>query len=197
MLPHHLHTTPDPPPLPSAGYDYVVAANGVFVRAQTALLTACLCLAPATQPVRGLLPLTPSLRVVSRVPYGLLQVAIDDARRQLTIEHLYRITRTDAQLTLVKPPQRGTPGSVTAPAAAADTLVEIHTHPGSAFFSATDDADETDCRFYLVLGQLTRQLPAVAFRLGVYGHRFPLPLNALFEDIPHDHAHPTPYPHPA
>ena len=63
-----------------------------------------------------------------------------------------------------------------------DAIVEVHSHHAmSAYFSATDDRDETGRRVYGVLGRLDTAAPELAFRVAT-GCR---PL--MFEPVPFEH----------
>ena len=63
-----------------------------------------------------------------------------------------------------------------------DAIVEIHSHHAmAAYFSATDDRDETGRRVYGVLGRINTAAPELAFRVAT-GCR---PL--LFEPVPFEH----------
>ena len=64
----------------------------------------------------------------------------------------------------------------------ADAIVEVHLHHAmGAYFSATDDRDETGRRVYGVLGRLNTAAPELAFRVAT-GCR---PL--MFEPVPFEH----------
>ena len=80
----HRHTLPAQDTPASAArvapaYQYILAGNGVLVRAETRFFTALLLIAPGV--VRGLPPLQPQFRLkVPRLPAGLLQTILTDAR---------------------------------------------------------------------------------------------------------------------
>ena len=60
---------------PGIGYDYILAANGLFLRASNPLLSATIQVAPAE--VRGLVPLTERLELThGRIPFNLIQTAL-------------------------------------------------------------------------------------------------------------------------
>ena len=64
----------------------------------------------------------------------------------------------------------------------ADAIIEVHSHHAmGAYFSATDDRDETGRRVYGVLGRLNTAAPELAFRVAT-GCR---PL--MFEPVPFEH----------
>ena len=62
-------------------------------------------------------------------------------------------------------------------------LVEVHSHNTmDAFFSTTDDADETGLRIYMVIGKLNSPLDwFYRARVGIYGFFAPLELDDIFD----------------
>lgn len=191
----HLIATPVLPPLQGA-YDYIFAANGIFLRAANARLAVQMCVqtwAPDT--VRGLPPLEPYLRLHHpRLPSVVLHRLLADARTRRDaegglVEALYRVVQRGQKFALLAPPQQASIASVTV--TDTDTtespLLEIHSHGTlPAFWSATDNRDEGGFRFYGVVGRVERDLPEIRLRLGVYGYWWDLPLGVLFEEQEHE-----------
>lgn len=192
-LVRHLIAAPTLPP-PQGAYEYIVAANGLFLRAENARLAIQLYLqawTPGT--VRGVPPLEPYLRLRHpQLPSTLLHRLLADARTRRDaagrlVEALYHVLPCERNFALIVPPQQATPASVTAIRnAASDPLLEIHSHGTmAAFWSATDNRDEGGFRFYGVVGRLEANLPEIRVRLGVYGYWWEVPLGVLFrEDEP-------------
>lgn len=61
-------------------------------------------------------------------------------------------------------------------------VMDIHSHNFMpAFFSATDNRDEKDTRFFGVVGSLHRSKPEFSFRMGVRGQFKTVEFNELFE----------------
>ena len=176
-------------PLPSnnaLAYQYVLAAGGVYLRADNRFFDV---LAPIARfHVRGLAPLQPHFRLkVPRLPGRLLEAVLADARRAkgqggTIYESLYHFHHDGARVQVRKPPQRATAASVVAAERAMeDVILDLHSHGNTrAFWSATDDGDEQGFRAYGVIGRLDAE-PEIRLRLGVYGYWFPLPLDALFD----------------
>ena len=82
LVTYHIHRDDAPLmcPGPTPVYRYILAGNGVQVRAETRFFTALLLIAPGV--VRGLPPLRPQFRLkVPRLPAGLLHTILADARR--------------------------------------------------------------------------------------------------------------------
>lgn len=186
------------PPLDKP-YEYIVAANGVFIRATDDYVSTCFCVCPMPAPVRGLAPLTGFVSLkVPRIPLELLVPLLRHARSQPAAggslsESFYRIHRLAQGYRLTIPPQVGTSCRVTSAGdGGPDVILEIHTHgTASAYWSATDDADEQGFRFYAVLGRLHQPTPEMRLRLGVYGYWLPLPLRLLFTATTPDGACPV------
>jgi PRTRC genetic system protein A len=184
LVTYLVHKT-DPLPLSDAqAYQYVLAANGLFLRAETRFWRACLPLARCR--VRGLQPLRPHFELKVRcLPDALLCEVVSDARRQRRgdglNEALYRFRHDGRRIRVIRPAQRATPGSVqTEQEHSPDTILELHSHGNmAAFWSATDDRDEQGACLYGVIGRLDSR-PEILLRAGIYGYRFPLPLSRLF-----------------
>ncbi len=169
---------------PATMYEYAVAGNGLFIRAECAYLKACLPVAPAACP--GLVKLNPSVKLkATPVPFYLLETILTSARRQLPDEAAYHLLY-DGEFkiwTWVRPGQIATPGSVDY-IDRPDALVDLHSHAAlPAFFSATDDQDECGFRLYVVIGEVDTPHPTLAARVGVYGHRMRVPAMMIFESL--------------
>lgn len=190
----HLPATPPLPPFQAGrAYEYVYAANGIFLRTETAWLSVQLCI-QAWQPgaVRGLPTLTPYVRLHHRLlPVALLHRVIADARQRRNpqghlTEWLYRVTHHEQEgelsFALSIPLQDAGTAFVTAAMATKTSLLELHSHGNlAAFWSSTDDRDEGGFCFYAVIGRLDTECPEVRLRLGVYGYWWDVPLSVLFE----------------
>lgn len=150
-------------------YDYLVAGNGLFLRAKNAHLAATVCIAP--QLVRGLAPLEESIQLIhGKIPTELLSLALSVLSVKPDIEQYIAIIWNDGYSIKI-PTQQGTSASVnyeTLP----DTVLDIHSHTGSmpAEFSMVDNHDEQGFRFNAVVGDLRNLFPTVTLRLGIYGY---------------------------
>lgn len=208
LVGHVLATSTDLSPQQASAYDYVIAANGVFLRAHNPYLFVLMPLHIfAKVPIRGLVMLTPSISLRhARLPRTLLDAVLADARQQINAEghlvealYFFALTRSEQgdRFTVTKPPQSAGVGHVihlhvpqTPPHDEPPVLLEFHTHGAmSAFWSGTDNRDEQGFRFYAVAGRLNSATPAIRLRLGVYGHFWELPLATLFEPV--DDANPS------
>ena len=178
---------------PFAGlYDYVLAGNGVFIRARRKGVQACVPIALCE--VRGLLGLEPNVELtLPRVPADLTQKLLDIALAERTaggkwLEAMYHLSWSETGWELVKPAQRQHPDAVEPVGPYAGTsyatyLIEVHSHHtlDCHWFSATDDASEgTKFRFFGLLFDLTGR-PRLSLRLNVYGYPWEVPAAKVFE----------------
>ena len=187
LVTYHIYQTRPLPASNAQAYQYILAANGLFVRAETRFWQACLLVAAAE--VRGLQPLQPRFRLkIGRLPATLLTAVIADARQQQNAagslnEALYQFHHDGHQVRLLRPRQQATASRVqTSQPPSPTLLLELHTHGQlPAYWSATDDQDEQGACLYGVLGQLHEARPQLRLRLGVYGYWQELPTAALFK----------------
>jgi PRTRC genetic system protein A len=187
------------PPIAALGYEYVVAGNGLFVRAEDSRMEACIPVAAAT--LHGLAEVQPYARLkVDRVGPALLWSIQRSARRRLPNEAMYQLAYDGRQGASAAVPtlrlRSGPTWRCWMPGQVADAVrltfeddgqavVDLHSH-GSlpAFFSETDDADEQGLRFYAVIGRLDTERPEIRVRAGVYGQHWDVPAAAVFEGGP-------------
>ena len=165
---------------PGVFYDYIMAENGLFIRAKNDHLAATVCIAPAE--VRGLAPLEHSIQLLhGKIPMYFVNLALSVLYIKPDIEQFVALTWQDTY-SLSVPKQEQSPGSViyeTVP----DTVLHIHSHVHgvSADFSGTDNRDEQGFCIYAVAGDLQNLCPTIALRLGVYGYFLPLGNEEVFE----------------
>jgi PRTRC genetic system protein A len=185
LVTHHVYDGCFLPPFGAQAYQYILAGNGIFVRAETPFFTALMPIAACS--VRGLAPLKPRFCLkVARIPEKLLRAALTDAGRARRPdgglnEVLYQFLHHGNSVQLRRPSQRASGATVVAAGNDdANILCELHSHGNmSAFWSRTDDADEQGARVYAVIGRLDTA-PEIRVRVGVYGHWQPLPVTAVF-----------------
>lgn len=66
-----------------------------------------------------------------------------------------------------------------------NAVVEIHSHASmAAFFSSTDNTDETGFRIYGVLGRVNTTQPEIQMRVGLFQHCWNIPAKAVFDIDP-------------
>jgi PRTRC genetic system protein A len=179
-----------PPTLPACLYQYVVGQNGVFVRAWRRGLSACIWSSAFSEPIRGLGIVEPHVHVPEKVPARFLIEILARSQEAAPNEILFYLEyRPD--LDRISPWKGVIPHQVRSPGGvrpvdpfnpnAKDALIEVHSHHSmSAFFSKTDDRDETGFRVYAVLGRVKEQ-PEISVRIGIYGHFWQIPASWIFE----------------
>lgn len=190
LVTYHVHKC-DPLPVNDAlAYQYILAGDGLFIRAETRFFEALLPIASCT--VRGLTPLHHHFQLkVPRIPAHLLDTILANARRarrpdgglpgNRLNEVLYQFHHHGQTVQVKKPPQQVTATSVLATEAEdPDIICDLHSHGNmQAFWSSTDDADEQSARIFAVIGRLGAE-PEMRLRVGVYGYWMSLPVTAVF-----------------
>lgn len=179
------------PPIAATGYEYVVAANGVFIRAQSLYISACVPVRPYFgDRIERLQPVESFAKLLWAPPVGIghLYAVIDNARNRMPNEAMYQfIRKVDEQEDTHKwvckiPRQNATPTRVDFEDNP-DSIIDIHSHNTmTAFFSEQDNADELGFRFYCVLGKLDTDYPQILCRVGVYGYFMNVPMTTIFKD---------------
>lgn len=173
------------PPMPQALYQYLLAGDGVYIRAERPGLYAIMPLAPVT--VRGLVPFKTAIFSIQKVGQCLIKDIFLRSYGAMPNEILFYLEPGLTAWDYWMPQQIQTPGNVSPvdPYAGKNALIEIHSHHRmSAFFSSTDDKDErSGFRVYTVIGNLDSDHPTIQVRLGIYGYFFPIPAAWVF-DLP-------------
>lgn len=185
LVTYHVHSQAPLPPSDALAYQYILAGNGLFIRAETCFFEAILPLAACT--VRGLAPLRHCFRLkVARIPARLLDTILTDACRARRPDRglnevLYQFHYHGQSVQVKKPVQQTTAVTILAAGVADPTILcDLHSHGNMPpFFSRTDDADEQAARVYAVIGKLDTA-PEMQLRVGVYGYWLPLPVTAIF-----------------
>ena len=152
-----------------AGYDYVLAGNGLFVQAQSPDLTARVRLAECR--TRGLEETTAKVELRhGKIPKGLLAAAILWFRETPDRERYFAVHWDGEKYRAAVPEQAGSRTGLKYQTLEGMAL-EFHSHGRlPAFFSGTDDQDEQGFRVYGVAGRLDQLEPEVRMRVGIYGH---------------------------
>ncbi|MCD9026825.1 PRTRC system protein A [Luteimonas sp. BDR2-5] len=172
------------PPMEN-GQRILVAANGVFAQFKLDWLDCIQRLAPPAALPLPYGEVEERLRFAfGRLPIHLIEQFVDEGRKRLPDEAAGALvySRASGALRLVMhAPVSASPGHITygVPTLAADdTLaVDLHTHGRlPAFWSPTDDCDDTGIKVAGVFGDLHRPQPTAAFRLV---------LNGLYRALPH------------
>lgn len=191
---------PLPAPVSSPGITWVIARNGVWKRGVSAALDLLIPVQRVQLDAPGLASVIPHARFRTGPPGRLkagrfLQLLLEDARKATAptggnglarpIEKQYFIGERGGRRCLLAPLlQQGTPGQVRyVPPKADALLVDIHSHHQlPAFFSGTDDRDDTGLSISAVVGTIFTR-PTITVRLNVYGHRYPVPALLIFDEL--------------
>ena len=164
---------------PGVFYNYILAADGLFIQAKNAHLAATVCIAP--QLVRGLAPLEESIQLLhGKIPMYFLNLALSVLCIKPDIEQYLALT-WQGNYSLGVPSQSQTAASVTYETLPG-TVLDIHSHVGGVppHFSGIDNHDEQGFCLYAVVGDLRNLFPTVELRLGVYGYFMPLGKEDIF-----------------
>jgi hypothetical protein len=164
---------------PGVFYDYVLAADGLYLRAKNAHLAATVCIAP--QGIRGLAPLKEEIHLLhGKIPLYFLKLALSILCLKPDIEQYLAVT-WQGNYTLSVPSQIQTAVSVTYETLPGAVL-DIHSHVGGvpAHFSGIDNRDEQGLCLYAVVGDLRNLCPTIELRLGIYGYFMPLGKEDIF-----------------
>lgn len=173
-------------------FEYLIAGNGIFLRARRRGIEVLLPISSPCELV-GLLPLAPY--VDSPYPLvgpELVTYLFDRARAQTEDgvhyeERLFYLLWRDQRWEVFEPEQEQRSGRVEpidkGLAARLGVFAEAHSHHTmSAFFSTTDDSDEKWFGIYAVLGHVTTR-PEIRTRVVVDGYQWQCPAEVLF-DLP-------------
>ena len=163
------------------GYDYLLAANGLFLQAESPQLKATVLVAEAS--VRGLAPLEEGIELpLGKIPMKWWESALRIFQHALPQERLLTIGNFGQRpgLYLTQAPEQKTTRSSVRYRPLDGQLFEVHSHGFlRAFFSSTDDADEQGFRIYGCVG-LFEGRQEWKLRVGIYGYFAPLELDQVF-----------------
>lgn len=165
-------------------YQYLVCGDGLYVRAESEHVAACVPVAAAALHGLGLC-VTYSYLKPRIIPGDFLFQIFANAVRSLPGEAMYQFiwSAGDANWNCQRPAQTRSPAAVeytNHPLA----VVDLHSHGSMpAFFSDTDDHDERGLRFYGVIGKIDTSTPEIAMRVGVFGHCQRIPASTVFDHL--------------
>ena len=168
---------------PASLYEFVIAGNGVFVRARRSGLEAMIPI--STCEIRGLQPVEPYVLLeAGKIPLICTQAILAEFQNDLPNESLVWVRVEDKKWKVIKPEQIADKYSVHPvdpfdPAGIA-ALVDVHSHDTmEPFFSTEDDKDEIGFRVFAVFGLLDIE-PCVMARVGIYGYCWNLAAGDVF-----------------
>lgn len=163
-------------------YSYVTAGNGLFVESEGPLLAARVPIADAE--IRGLAKTEGSVVLRNgKIPDFLWEEAFWQLKRLVDTEIFIAITYEEGSYRLATPEQERSSTRVKYNRVP-NTILDLHSHHKmAAYFSQTDDADETGFQLYGVVGELHRldSKPRVHLRVGIYGYHWSVPWDSVFD----------------
>lgn len=193
LVRHHIATPSCPLPDPQPGITWIWAANGVYKRGVSKDLDLLIPVG-VSWPAPGLAHLLPHVRFCTwpqRLPGAFLTPLLEDAKRAAAgdtvlrpIEKQYFFIWRDG-VRVVAPhgqdasavhlryrmPQSG------------PVLLDLHSHHGmDAYFSATDDCDDSGLSVSAVIGKIYTR-PTIVVRINVFGQRWAIPALMVFDAL--------------
>lgn len=170
------------PKIPDCLYAYVLAGNGVFLKAAREELDVLIPISRIN--IASLPTVAPYVHLSRRVPKEYLLEALELSRRNFPKEILFWFNLNDCW-SMDIPQQFAQPSHVVpldkTDARGTNALIDLHSHGAlPSFFSRTDNRDEQGFRIYAVLGEVDRA-PTIKVRAGVYGHYFYIRASTVFE----------------
>lgn len=194
LVRHHIATPAAPLPDAGPGITWIWARGGIYKRGQDARATVLLRAGTAPD-VPGLAPLIPGVTwagLPRRLPAQLLAAMLAHARKAAAparggvlrpIEQQYHVTLEGGRLRVRVPLQDATAARVRYAPPDAPILLDLHSHHGmAAYFSATDDRDDTGLGVSAVIGRIFDR-PEIAVRLCCYGHTQRVPALAILDGL--------------
>jgi PRTRC genetic system protein A len=168
---------------PTCLYEFVIAGNGIFVRARRYGLEAMIPVSMCE--IRGLQAVKPYVRLeAGKIPLICTQTILAEFQSDLPNESLFWVRLEDKKWKVIKPRQIADENSVHPvdpfDPAGATALLDVHSHNTmEPFFSTDDDKDETGFRIFAVFGLLDTQ-PCAMARIGIYGYCWRLDAGDVF-----------------
>ncbi len=198
ILSYHVATAAVPHPS-GPGVHWIWAQNGVFKRGANQVMDLVVQVGTSDCTVPGLASLLPGLRWLSwphRIAGTMLPLLLKDAQQAAhevggiaqSIEKQYFVlfNATTHHLSLCPAGRQVATASRVqyAMPTGADVLVDIHSHHSmAAFFSSTDDADDTGLSVSVVIGRIYSTRPEIICRLNGYGHHEVIPALMVFDTV--------------
>ena len=175
---------------PTSMFEYVYGSNGTFVRAKRQGLTA---IAPVSYyKAKGLQSISASVQMsYPLVPLFLVEQMFEASRlacdtNNRPVEIVFHLYFENGNWQLAIPDQEQTATSCkpldnSANSTYSRAIIEIHSHHGMrAYFSDTDNRDETGFRLYGVMGEIFSN-PQLRMRVGIYGHFYETSTTGIVE----------------
>ena len=165
---------------PGLGYNYILARNGLFIRAENDHLVATVPIFKLEElrPVRGLAPMEKRVTLKhGPIPVEMWERAYNTLMEDPSSECYMAIVWVHDRYELTRPQQDATAASVKYERPR-NVVVDIHSHGAiKAFFSTTDDQDDQGLKISIVVGNLDKgpwYPDHIASRVCVYGYYAPV-----------------------
>lgn len=176
------------PPHTSLMYEYLFAANGVFIRGIRPEITAIIPVQLYSSPIRGLTTLEPDISInLPLIPKALIlsiwrqSCLAQDLNGQL-LEILFHLSVDNNTWILTTPKQTQSPYHCQSVEPYNNALAEIHSHgAGAAYFSRTDNEEENGFRIYAVMGKFDTLNPEILVRIGLFSYFMTISASKVFE----------------
>jgi PRTRC genetic system protein A len=193
LVKHHVATPACPLPDPCPGITWIWAANGVYKRGVSSEVDLLIPVG-VSWPTPGLAKLLPHVRWKrwpQRLPGAFLTPLLEDAKQAAAggivlrpIEKQYFFVWR-AGVRVVAP--RGQDASAVhlryAMPESGPVLLDLHSHHGmDAYFSGTDDRDDTGLSVSAVIGNIYTR-PIIVVRINVFGQRHTVPALTVFDSL--------------
>ena len=160
-------------------FNYVLAGNGLFIEAESPLLSGRVQIAEAQ--VRGLQPMVPEVYLPhGKIPIRLMELALTVFLANPDVEQYVCVVFEEGEYRLRAPKQTGRGASVEYERLD-NVVMDLHSHGKmGAFFSSQDNKDEQGLRLYGVVGGL-REVLHMKMRFGIYGYFGPGEWTEVFD----------------
>lgn len=189
----HIATPAQPLPEPRPGITWIWAANGLFKLGvdphRRVLLRVSAAPAPPGLPLANLMPGIWRPRWPRRLPGRLLPAILAHARNVCKqsggqVEQQYFVTERAGVLHARLPHQDASASRIHYTVLDAEPVIlDIHSHHQlPAYFSATDDRDDTGLGVSAVIGRIFER-PELVVRLCCYGHTQRVPALTIFDSL--------------
>lgn len=161
-------------------YNYITAANGLFISAGNEHLQATVRIARAN--VRGLAPLEPRIVLLhGKIPAPIFADSLRQMGLSMSRELYLAVVWENGAYSLRVPDQEASGAHVTYQQLP-NKVLDLHSHPTfSGRFSGVDNRDEVGFQLYGVIGHVDKLIPEYTFRVGVYGHFYQMALEDIFD----------------
>lgn len=187
---NHIIATQPLPPINAYLKEYILAGNGVFLRAVRPELEALIPLVETE--ISGLPLVTPAVKLsYPQVPQSIVlklwqHSILAQNKLGSPVEILFYLQWKSNHWQYTIPPQeqditRCTPVDTGLGSDYAQACIELHSHHAlTAQFSDEDDVAEQQFRIYAVLGEIFSGTPTLCVRVGIYGHHYLIPASWIF-----------------